>query len=147
MAQVGGGCDKDAYTRGDKHKGGWLRASERAGIRGGPSYIDFCPRHHPRRSSATPCEPPYEAGAGGGSGGRLQVWGGRSERERWKDGREQAEWRWRVRDRRGRGGGETSGEKSLCARRTFDGRGPRGWHSVTFNPRPTSPPSPSSPFK
>lgn len=34
----------------------------------------------------------------------------------------------------GKGEGETSGEKSLCARRTFDGRGPRGWHSVTFNP-------------
>lgn len=105
MAEVGGGRDKDAYTRGDKHKGGWLRASERAGIRGGPSYIDFCPRHH--HTPAVPPQPPashpteQEAAAAAGVG--------RARRGRgWRDGEmevERVEWRWRVRDRRGRGGG------------------------------------------
>lgn len=135
-----GGCEKDAYTQRGKHKGGWLGASERAGIRGGPSYIDFCPRHHhPRRSLRNhPCEPPH--GAGGGSG-RLQVWGRESKRE---GAREMERWK-----KRWNGWMEGKGQKgegrkeplSLCARRTFDGRGPRGWHSVTFNPRhPLLPP-------
>ena len=60
--EVRGEREKDVrYSSGDKHKGGWEGASERAAIRGGPSYIDFCPRHptpsclrsHPSRATLT----------------------------------------------------------------------------------------------
>lgn len=78
------------YSWGDKHKGDWEGMSERAGIHGGPSYIDFCPRH-PRRASATPASHPTQSsqeaapsGAGVGVGHRRD-----SVREIGTEGKEQ----------------------------------------------------------
>ena len=78
------------YSWGDKHKGDWEGMSERAGIRGGPSYIDFCPRH-PRRASAAPASHPTQSsqeaapsGAGVGVGHRRD-----SVREIGTEGKEQ----------------------------------------------------------
>lgn len=56
-------------TRRDKHRED-RGESERVGIRGGPSYIDFCPRH-PRRATTTPAshpKPEQEAAPAAGVG-------------------------------------------------------------------------------